>query len=56
MIYDHFQATGACDAVQDLSGLSNVSLHGDDIQNFDTRCDEALSSSTYESLFSLGLY
>ena len=36
MIYDHFRATGAHDAALDLSDIYNVSLQGDDIQDFDT--------------------
>ena len=45
MIYDHFRATGAHDAVQCLPDLSNVSLQGGDIQDFDTRRDQALFSA-----------
>ena len=41
MIYDHFPATGAHDAAQDLSDLFNVFLRGDDLQDFDTRWDQA---------------
>ena len=41
-IYGHFRATGACEVGQDLSDLFNVLLHGDDIQDFDTRWDLAL--------------
>ena len=37
MIFDHFRATGAYDAAQDLSDLFNVFLQGDDIQDFGTR-------------------
>ena len=46
MIYDHLRATGVYDAAQDLSDLFNVSLQGDDIRDFDTRCDQALLSSS----------
>ena len=46
MIYEYFQVTGAHDAVLDFSDLFSVSLHGDDIQDFDTRWDQALSSTT----------
>ena len=42
MIYDHFRATGAHDAAHGLSDLFNVCLHEDDIQDFDTRWDQAL--------------
>ena len=41
MIYDHFRATGAYDAALDPSDLFNVSSQGDDIQDFDTRWDQA---------------
>ena len=46
MIYDNFRATGAYDAAQNLPDLFNVSLHGDDIQDFDTSSDQALLSSS----------
>ena len=46
MIYDHFRATGACDAAQDRSDLFNLSLHGSDIQDQDTRWDQALLSAS----------
>ena len=49
MIYDHFRATGAYDAGQDLSDLFNVSLHGDDIRDVDTRWDQTLSASEIPS-------
>ena len=42
MIYEHFRATGAHEAALDLSDLFTVSLQGDDIQDFDTRWDQAL--------------
>ena len=40
MIYDHFQATGACGAAQGLSDLFSICLHDDDLQDFDTRLDQ----------------
>ena len=46
MIYDHFRATGAHDAAHDLSDLFNIYLHEDDIQDFDTRCDQALLTAS----------
>ena len=46
MIYDHVRATGACDAGQDLSDLFIICVHDDDIQDFDTRWDQALLSSS----------
>ena len=39
MIFDHFRATGAHDAL-DLSDRVDVSSQGDDIQDFDTRWDQ----------------
>ena len=44
MIYDYFRVTGAHDAVLDYVDLFSVTLHGDDIQEFDTRWDEVLLS------------
>ena len=46
MIYEHFRATGAYDAAQGLSGLFNVRLQHDDVQDFDTRWDQALLSAS----------
>ena len=46
MIYEHFQATGAHEAALDLSDLFTVSLQGDDIQDFDTRWDQALLAAS----------
>ena len=46
VIYEHFRATGAYDAAQDLSDLFNVRLQNDDVQDFDTRWDQALLSAS----------
>ena len=46
MIYDHFQAIGACDAAQGLSDLFNICLQSDDVQDFDTRWDQILSGTS----------
>ena len=46
MIYDHFRATGAYEAVQGLSDLFNIRLQNDDVQDFDTRWDQALSAAS----------
>ena len=46
MIYDHFQAAGACDAAQGLSDLLNVYLDEDDIEDSDTRWDQALLTTS----------
>ena len=35
MIYEHFRATGAHEAVQGLSDLFNILLQNDDFQDFD---------------------
>ena len=40
MIYDHFRVTGAHDTVLDYANLFSVTLHDDNIQEFDTRWDE----------------
>ena len=37
MIYEHFRATGAYEAVQRLSDLFTLSLQNDDVQDFDVR-------------------
>ena len=41
MIYEHFRATGAFEAVQGLSHLFSISLQNDDVQDFDVRWDQA---------------
>ena len=41
MINDHFRATGSYDAAQGQSYLFNINLHDDDIQDLDTRWDQA---------------
>ena len=38
MIYEHFRATGAYEAVQGLSDLFKIRLQNDAVQDFDTRC------------------
>ena len=42
MIYEHFRATGACEGVEGLSDLFNFGSQNDDVQDFDTRWDQAL--------------
>ena len=42
LIYEHFRATGASEAVQGLSDLFNVRMQNDDVQDFDVRWDQAL--------------
>ena len=42
MIYEHFRATGASEAVQGLSDLFSFHLQNDDVQDFDVRWDQAL--------------
>ena len=46
MIYEHFRATGAHDAVQGRSGLFRKRLQTDDVQDFDVRWDHALLSAS----------
>ena len=46
MIFDHSRTTGAYDASEGLSYLVNIRLHGDDIQHFETRWDEALLTAS----------
>ena len=45
MIYEHSRASGTYEAVQGLSDLFSVRLQNDDVQNFDTRWDQALLSA-----------
>ena len=42
MIYDHFRAAGACEAVQGLPDLLSMRLQNDDVEDFDTRWDQPL--------------
>ena len=44
MIYDYFRVTGAHDTVSDCADLFSVTLHDDNIQEFDTRWNEVLLS------------
>ena len=44
MSYDYFRVTGAHDTVLDHADLFSVTLRDDNIQEFDTRWDEVLSS------------
>ena len=54
IIYDYFRVTGAHDAVLDYADLFTVTLHDDNIQEFDTRWDEVLlSDDVLESLYKL---
>ena len=60
MIYDHFRLTGAHDTVLDYADLYSVTLHDDNIQEFDTMWDEVLlsmskipSDDILESLYKL---
>ena len=46
MIYDYFRVTGAHDAVLDYADLLSFTLRDDDVQEFDTRSDEVLWSSS----------
>ena len=46
MIYDYFRVTGTHDTVLDYADLLSVTLHDDDVQEFDTRWDEILFSMT----------
>ena len=46
MIYEHFPATGAREAVQGLSDLCKIRLHNDDAQDFYTRWDQVLISAS----------
>ena len=63
MIYEHFRAPGAYEAVQGLSKLFSISLQNDDVQDFDVRWDQALLSASdmpsdvmLEGLYKSGLH
>ena len=60
MIYDYFRVTGAHNTVLDYADLFSVSLHDDNVQDFDTRWGEVLlsmwkipSDDILESLYKL---
>ena len=60
MIYDYFRVTGAHDTVLEYADSFSVALHDDNIQEFDTRCNEILlsmskipSDDILESLYKL---
>ena len=42
MIHEYFRATGGYEAVQGISDLFSIRLPDDDVQDFDTRWDQAL--------------
>ena len=46
MIYEHFQATGGHEAGQVLSDLFNRRFQNDDVQDLDTRWDQALLAAS----------
>ena len=46
MIDDYSRVTGAHDTVLDYADLFSITLRNDNVQNFDTRCDEFLLSMT----------
>ena len=46
MIYERFRATGAYEALHGLSDLFSKRLENDDVQDFDVRWDQALSSAS----------
>ena len=42
LIYEYFRPTGSFDEIQGLSGLFSIKLESDDIQDFDSRWEQAL--------------
>ena len=46
MMYDNFWVTGAHGTVHDYADLFTITLRNDDVQEFDTRSDEILLSTT----------
>ena len=49
MVYEHFRATGATEAVQGLSDLFNKRLQNDDVQDFDTISSISSKWNTYRN-------
>ena len=45
-MYDYFRTAGSYDEIQGLSGLFNIRLENDDIQDFDLRWEQALLSAS----------
>ena len=58
MIYEHFRATGAHEAVQGLRDLFHIRSQNDDVDEFDVRWDQALlsASETPTEMVLEGLY
>ena len=52
MIYEYFRVTGTHAAVLDYSDLFRITLHGDDIQGFDTRWKFLCRSNKYPQTIS----
>ena len=52
MIYDNFRVTGAHDTVLDHADLFSVTLHDDNIQEFDTKWDEVLLCQRFHPVMS----
>ena len=46
LICEYFRVSGAHDSVDNYADLFTISLRNDDIQEFDTKCDEILLSMT----------
>ena len=44
MMYEYLRVTGAHEAVLDYSDFFRVTLHGDDVQDFDAKWEEVLLS------------
>ena len=45
MVHEYFWVTGTHETILHFSDLVSVTLHGDDVQYFDTRWDEVLLSA-----------
>ena len=46
LIYEYFRVTRANDSVENYADLFTIVLRSDDIQEFDSKCDEILLSMT----------
>ena len=44
MVHESFQVTSTHEAILDYPDLFGIIFHGDDVQGFDTRWDEVVSS------------
>ena len=46
MFYDNFKTFGTSEALHDVNDLLRVQLKNDNVQGFETKCDEVLLAMT----------